>query len=62
MQKKVNFPRCSDIHQQMRRQMRDMDRMMESMMDPFGMLSRHSMYAGPQFTIFHFALPRCYYA
>uniref|UniRef100_F1KS59 Myeloid leukemia factor n=1 Tax=Ascaris suum TaxID=6253 RepID=F1KS59_ASCSU len=36
-----------DIHQQMRRQMgRDMDRMMESMMDPFGMLSRHSMYAG----------------
>ncbi|VDM49739.1 unnamed protein product [Toxocara canis] len=30
----------------MRRQMRDMDRMMENMMDPFGMLSRHSMYAG----------------
>uniref|UniRef100_A0A915PYW3 Myeloid leukemia factor n=1 Tax=Setaria digitata TaxID=48799 RepID=A0A915PYW3_9BILA len=39
---------CSwrNIHHQMRQQMRDMDQMMNSLMDPFGMFNRHSMFAG----------------
>ncbi|MFH4983547.1 hypothetical protein AB6A40_010256 [Gnathostoma spinigerum] len=33
-----------EVHNHMRRQMEDMNRMMNSMMDPFGMFNRRSMY------------------
>lgn len=32
------------VHQQMRRQMRDMDRMMNQMMDPFGVFDHRSIF------------------